>query len=156
MRNALYRGALWLGYRALILKWRLRRPTLRGACVALWHEERLLVIRNSYRRGETLPGGNLRRRESPRTAAQRELAEEVGIDVDAEELTFCCSVQTRGRYADGLTHVFEIEFEDEPNPTIDQREVVWAGFCPAEQLATRPLIAPVRLYLSKRAAAQEP
>ena len=156
MRNALYRGALWLGYRALILKWRLRRPTLHGACVAVWHEGRLLLIRNSYRRGETLPGGNLRRRESPRAAAQRELAEEVGIDVNEDELTFCCAVHTRGRYADSHTHVFEIEFEDEPDRTPDQREVVWAGFCPAEELSGRPLIAPVRLYLSKRAAAQEP
>ena len=155
MRNALYRGGLWLGYRALILKWRLRRPTLHGACVAVWHEERLLLIRNSYKRGESLPGGSLRHRESPRAAARRELAEEVGIEVDPAELTFCCAVQTRGRYADGHTHVFEIEFEHEPDLILDQREVVWAGFCPAELLSGRPLIAPVRLYLSKRAAARE-
>ena len=83
------------------------------------------------------------------------LVQEVGIEVDPAELTFCCAVQTRGRYADGHTHVFEIECEHEPDLILDQREVAWAGFCPAERLSGRPLIAPVRLYLSKRAAARE-
>ncbi len=151
MWNALYRGGLWLGYRALLLKWRLRRPTLQGAYVAVWHDERLLLIRNSYKRGMTLPCGGLKRRESHRAAARRELAEEVGISVAEEELQFSCAIKAQGRYADDHAHFFEIEFKHEPTLKIDQKEVVWAEFCPSTELSAKPLIAPVRLYLSKRA-----
>lgn len=155
MWNKLYRGALWLGYRALIVKWRLKRPTLQGAYVAVWHGDRLLLIRNSYKRGETLPCGGLKRGESHRAAARRELAEEVGIDVNEGDLTFRCTVRARGRYADDHAQFFEINLADEPHIKLDQREVIWAGFCPAANLPNRPLIAPVRLYLAARARADE-
>ena len=151
MRNALYRGALWLGYRALILKWRLKRPTLHGAYVAVWHDGRLLLIRNSYKRGLTLPCGGLKRRESHRAAARRELAEEVGIEVPEEQLRFSCEIRARGRHADDWSKFFELECKEEPEIRIDQTEVVWAAFCPEEELSERPLIAPVRLYLARRA-----
>lgn len=131
----------------LPLWWMLRRPTLHGAYVALWCQGRLLLIRNSYKRGETLPCGGLHRGESHRAAARRELAEEVGIEVPEDALRFAEEILFQGRYASDRAQFFELEFETEPEIQIDHREVVWAGFCPSEELEQRPLVGSVRIYV---------
>lgn len=46
----------------------------------------LLLVRQSYTRGWSLPGGLLGRHEPPMQAAARELAEETGLRIDAERL----------------------------------------------------------------------
>src|SRR3546814_20376807 len=51
--------------------------------VAVWHADRLLVVRHSYWRGVTLPGGHVASGEQPVVAAARELKEEVGVVVPA-------------------------------------------------------------------------
>jgi len=152
MLDVLARFALRIGYRALRVWWRIRRPTLTGSYVAVWHNERLLLIRNSYKSGETLPCGGLQRDESHREAARRELREEVGIAVEAEQLTFAYEIEVEGPLATDRAHFFELEFENEPVIAIDRREVVWAGFCPAAELVDRPLIRSVRAYLERRSA----
>ncbi len=49
---------------------------------ALWHGDAVLLVRHSYGdRGWLLPGGRLRRRETPAEGARREVDEEVGADV---------------------------------------------------------------------------
>src|SRR5690348_8774781 len=54
-----------LAYRAAYLLarawWFLRRPETRGSVVALWHDGRVLLVRTSYRRQYTLPGGFMKR-----------------------------------------------------------------------------------------------
>src|SRR5215218_4420430 len=52
-----------------------------GALVLLEDADRVLLIRPSYRRAWSLPGGLLRRGEEPATAAVREVGEEVGVSV---------------------------------------------------------------------------
>ncbi|HYN95281.1 MAG TPA: NUDIX domain-containing protein [Pilimelia sp.] len=47
---------------------------------------RLLLLRQPPGRGWTLPAGLLRRREDPATGALRELAEETGIELPADQL----------------------------------------------------------------------
>jgi 8-oxo-dGTP diphosphatase len=67
--------------------WFLRRPRTTGALVAIWSGERLLLVRSSYRsRRYSLPGGFVKRGEAPRDAAQRELAEELGLTIQAPAL----------------------------------------------------------------------
>ena len=85
MLDAAIRTAYRLGYPVFRLWWFVRRPRVRGAYVAVWHDGRLLLIRNSYKTGETVPCGGLRRGESPRAGARRELEEEVGIAVHEGE-----------------------------------------------------------------------
>lgn len=62
------------------LWWRLRGTRGRGAlAVPLTPEGRLVLVRLSYARGWHIPGGGIGRGEDARTAALRELAEEIGM-----------------------------------------------------------------------------
>lgn len=63
--------------------WLLRRPQVSGVKCVLTHGERVLLVRHTYgRRGWDLPGGTVKRRESPEAAASREIIEELGIEID--------------------------------------------------------------------------
>jgi ADP-ribose pyrophosphatase YjhB (NUDIX family) len=62
------------------LYWRMFRPlTLGVAAIVINEENRILLVRNSYRSGWHLPGGSVERGESIVQAIQRELFEEMGF-----------------------------------------------------------------------------
>jgi len=146
----LWRIGLSVAHRVLRVWWFVARPDAHGAYVALWHGERVLVIRNSYKPGVTLPCGSIGRRETPLECALRELREEVGIELAPEQL------REAGRYRVTAYHrldhavVFEAEVAEPPQVAIDRREVVWAGFCDAGELERLPLVPHVVAYLSGR------
>lgn len=63
--------------------WYIIRPQTRGVKCLIERNGKFLMIRNSYgQQYWTFPGGGVKRNESPKAAAQRELSEEVGIQVD--------------------------------------------------------------------------
>lgn len=67
--------------------WRyLVRPHTHGALVAIWDGPRLLLVKASYRKTLSLPGGGVNSGETPRQAAVRELGEELGVWVRQEDL----------------------------------------------------------------------
>ena len=67
-------------YPLLRLYWRVMRPDVLGVRCLVEHEGRLLLIRNPYGPMKwDLPGGGVRRGESPEEAARREAREEVGL-----------------------------------------------------------------------------
>ena len=144
-----------VAYRLQLAWWLVRRPRVEGAYVAVWHRARLLVIKNSYRQRFSLPSGGLRRGETPRDAAVRELAEEVGIAVRPEALVYRGEIVTSSRYAEDHAHVFEARCEEEPTVSIDRREVVWAGFLTPEDALARGLVGVVRRYLRGRGVGEE-
>ncbi len=72
--GALHRLA-FLGMRAW---WHLRRPVTVGVVVLLVRDGRVLLVRQTYRRGWSAPGGGVRWGETLEEAARREIAEEVG------------------------------------------------------------------------------
>jgi 8-oxo-dGTP diphosphatase len=142
-----WRLALFAAYRILRAWWFVRRPAVDGAYVALWCDDSLLLIRNSYKRGETVPSGSIHRGESPRDAARRELEEEVGVRATADSLRAVAAFTVAYHHKRDRAHFFELRLEDEPEIRIDRREVVWASFRPADELARRPLVPHVRAYL---------
>ncbi len=147
MIDALFRTSLRVAYRLLRIWWLVRRPEVHGAYVAVWHAGRLLLVRNSYRRGETVPCGGIGRRESARDAAVRELGEEVGLRVAAEDVVPWGEIAVNFEHKTDHAHFFELRLGDEPELTVDNREVVWAGFVPAGELSGRPLVPHLRRYL---------
>ena len=150
--DMLWRTAYRLAYRVLRVWWWIRRPKQRGAYVAMWRGDDLLVIRNSYRTGVTVPCGNIDRRETPREAARRELAEEVGIHVPLEDLMFVCEIQVDFESKDDHAFFFELQRPADASidVRIDRREVIWADFCPRGLLTNVALVPHVLAYLEHR------
>lgn len=56
--------------------------TVGAICLVERADGRVLLIHQTYRRNWGLPGGLLRRREAPATAARREVREEIGLEVE--------------------------------------------------------------------------
>lgn len=147
--DALWRAALRVAYRLQLAWWFVRRPAIVGAYVAVWHEDRLLVIRNSYRQRFSLPAGGLKRRETPRGAAARELREEAGIDVAEERFAYHGEIVHVSSYAEDHAHVFELRCDTPPAFQVDGREVVWAGFLTPAEALERGVVGVVRRYLEQ-------
>jgi ADP-ribose pyrophosphatase YjhB (NUDIX family) len=153
--DALWRSLLRAAYRVMRLWWAIRRPEAHGAFVAAWQGERLLLVRNSYRSGESVPCGHIRRSESPREGAARELREEVGLVAALEELVPAGvhAVEFEGKY--DHAHFFEWRAPTTAMPRIDEREVVHAEWVEEQRLAERPLLPHTRAYLDARSRRAE-
>lgn len=77
------RVAIRCAYLALRVYWFLRRPELSGVKCVLTDGNDVLLVRHTYgRRIWDLPGGTVRRRETPIAAARREMQEELGRRID--------------------------------------------------------------------------
>jgi len=56
--------------------------TVGSICMIERPDGALLLVRQSYRKGWAVPGGLLKRGETPEDAARREVLEEVGLDIE--------------------------------------------------------------------------
>jgi 8-oxo-dGTP pyrophosphatase MutT (NUDIX family) len=148
--DRLWRLGLWLAYRVLLVCWFVFRPNRRGVYIAVWHDEELLVIRNSYRSCYALPAGGIKRGESIEDAALRELREEVGIVATPQTLHFVREIPTAFEFKRDRCSFFQIELDARPAVRVDGREVVWAGFLQPAETLRRRLAPPVRAYLEGR------
>ncbi len=136
-----------LAHRLLICYCYVFRVKINGALVALWHEERILMVKNSYRRYYSLPGGYVAAGEAPEHAGARELREEVGISIPIESL----HPAYEGTYLfearkDSLI-IFEAALEAPPRMRIDNREVVWAAFVTVDYALGLPTSPHLSAYL---------
>jgi ADP-ribose pyrophosphatase YjhB (NUDIX family) len=100
------------------------------ATVAVWHGDKLLLIRHSYKPGDGLPSGTLRVGEPPVDAAARELYEEVGISASPDQLILLRSWKQK----EGDRWLFEYRPPSMPRIVPDQREVVAAQFVARHEL----------------------
>lgn len=110
-----------------------------SAGVALWRGRRLLLVKCSYGRFYSFPGGLLKWRESVLDAAVRELREEVGLTLQPAQLKFV------RRY--GKMSLFEARTECADEPTADLREIAWSAFVHPQEALALPLSDRVRDYL---------
>jgi ADP-ribose pyrophosphatase YjhB (NUDIX family) len=143
-----YRGA----YRMMRLYWRLRHPATHGALVALWNQGELLLVRNSYVPYYCLPGGYLRRGESGRDAALRELAEEVGVSAKLEQLELTHEERHEWEGKDDHVSIFALEVSTRPEVRVDRREVVEARWMSPDRALEMNLFPPIRRMLADRLA----
>jgi ADP-ribose pyrophosphatase YjhB (NUDIX family) len=139
-----------LGYRALLILWFFTRPTVYGVYIAVWHQEKLLVIKNSYKKRFTIPCGRIKRGEDRAEAAVRELYEEVNLKLEKEQLTFVGEFKGQHKHATDIGIFFEITMTEMPQVQVDKREVVWARFLPLHQINDLKLNPTVETWLNQR------
>ncbi len=149
--DPLWRLAFRVGYRVLLLWWWVTRPRITGVHVAVWHDGRVLLVRNSYRRARGLPGGRLRRGEPLAQAAARELREEVAIVLDPAALRYAGEWVAHAFHVEDHGHVFECVLAAAPHPVADRREVVGVDWETPGRALTGPLQPLARLYLEEAA-----
>ncbi len=69
-----------LAFRGLQVFWFVARPHKEGVKCLITDRDRVLLVRHTYgRRSWDVPGGSIKRRESPLSAAHREMSEELGL-----------------------------------------------------------------------------
>lgn len=133
--DAFWRNVYRHGYPCARLVWRTINPTTRGVSIAVRHGDRLLCIRESYRRGLSLPGGGINRGETPLEAARRELREEVGLDLAADAFVALGQLEISAHDRNHLVTFFALDLPTMPEPAVDRREIVWAGWLTRAELA---------------------
>lgn len=148
-----YRLLYRVAYRVMRVYWAVRRPNTHGALVLVWHDERVLLIQNSYTSYLSLPGGYVRSHESGRQAAVRELKEEVGIVTSVDRLL---PTLERTHSWEGKTdhvEIFSLVLDAPVTIEVDNREVVSARFfTPAEargQYVFPPALAAIDVHLAR-------
>jgi len=130
--------------------WFVTRPSTRGAAVAVWCGDRLLLVKTSYRAHYSLPGGFVKRGEAPAAAASRELNEEVHVSIAPDRLALAWegTILFESR-ADTLS-IFEASAAREPAIQVNGRELVWAGWKTAAEARALLLLPHLRAYLDTR------
>ena len=148
--DTLHRVAYRMAYPVWQFYLRQFQTRTQGAQVALWSNNRLLLIRNSYRSEYAFPGGYLKRAEDTARAARRELREETGLAVEIDQLAFSSAwTHTYGRSV-GHDDLFECRLDKPPAINIDNREVIEARFVTRQEALTLPFETHVVQYLSER------
>jgi 8-oxo-dGTP diphosphatase len=126
--NACFRSAYRLAYPLAKRWWAWRGHN--GTAIAVWVGDRVLVVRHSYKPGLRLPGGGVKAGEDHMLAAIRELQEETGLIVAVADVVLL--METYGKF--GKRSIFEVQLDAEPELTVDQREIVYAGFASVDSV----------------------
>lgn len=121
---------LRLAYALFRLLWFFTRPIVIGVRVMLVRDDQVLLVRHTYLDGWYLPGGGLKRGETPEDAARREAHEEVGAQMGALELVGAYTHFKEHKSDHNLLFLCR-EFSLDGRP---DREIAEARFFPLEAL----------------------
>jgi 8-oxo-dGTP diphosphatase len=147
-----YQLAFKVAHRMLRTYWAIRRPHKGGTLVAIWNAGEILIVKNTYRKQHTLPGGYPHPGETPAQTGTRELAEECNVTVSPKDVheVYRGEHLFEGR-RDDVT-IVEVEVQTRPTLRIDHREVSAARFAPPEEVLGLLIVPHLRDYLLQRAA----
>lgn len=145
--DRLFQAAYFIVYRLLICYWFIFRPSVRGVFVGVWYHGKILIIKNSYKTKYSVPGGYLKRKENPVSAATRELEEEINIRIPLDRLQFAGEFTFFDEFKHDTVIFFETKLTDSPDIKIDNREVIWGKFLTPSSALELNLTPAVREYL---------
>jgi 8-oxo-dGTP pyrophosphatase MutT (NUDIX family) len=148
--DLLYRVAYRCAYRTMRVYWGALHPNTHGALVAVWHDGEVLLVKNSYVPYYSLPGGYVRRTETGREAALRELLEETGMRVAPSDLKPALDEVHDWEGKREHIEIFEVDAAQRPTVNVDHREVVSAQFHPPRQALELDLFPPLRKVIERR------
>ena len=152
MIDRLYRVAYRGAYQMMRVYWAVLRPQVHGALVAVWHDGEILLVRNSYVRYYSLPGGYVHRGETGRDAAVRELLEETGIRAAQSDLRMALDHQHDWEGKREHVEIFELDVPVRPTIEVDNREVILAKFFSPKQALELELFGPLRRVIEQKLA----
>ena len=139
------------GARAIALYNRVFHPRVRGACVFVRHEGRILLVRSTYQSWWGLPGGRVSRGETFAVAALRELCEETGLTALPESLRALGELGVDHNHIHDHVAFFELRCDEEPRVACDGVEIAELRWATADELSTLKLWPPLREWLARRA-----
>jgi 8-oxo-dGTP pyrophosphatase MutT (NUDIX family) len=142
LRRLAYRCAyaVLLVYRSVV------KPGLHGVKCVLVDGDRILLVRHSYGPNEwDLPGGGLKRNESPMSAARREMKEELGVDID--NWVAIGDVLSRFQRTKSTMYCFRAQLSD-PQLTLDRGELLAARWFALDDLPPKRArhVAPILVH----------
>ncbi len=107
-----------------------------GAVALKTDDDRVVVVKATYKRYWSFPGGVIDRGETPRQAAAREVLEEVGIRVDPETLQFRLVADRVSEIAQTYQFVFEARINDDDIAGIqlDEHEIAEVAIVTRQQI----------------------
>ena len=149
-----WRTAFRVGFPLARIWWRLAHLPHEGVAVAVYVGPALLLVRCSYRTGWHLPGGGVRRGETPDAAARRELSEEIGLLASA--LVPAGSLYTIWDGRRERVHFFELRLVELPRLQLDNREVIETRLTSPIELQSMVLTKLVAAYLARRLSLGDP
>jgi ADP-ribose pyrophosphatase YjhB (NUDIX family) len=150
----LWGACLFMAFQTARIVFTVTKARIRGTMVAVWHREEILLVKCSYRRGWSIPGGLVKRGETWTQAAVRETFEEVGLRLVEKDLVFKAEVPGDLSPRD-WSHLFEVALAHPGEVTVDGREIIDAQFVTAEAALKRRLNRNVRRYLQARVSGAE-
>ena len=140
-----------LGYPLALFYCRLIKCSSHVVQVAFWVKGSVLLVKNSYRDGYSLPGGDVKKGEGSFEAACRELVEETGVEFIPDDLTLAMNIHYTSYGLKFHAEIFECRAEEAPAVQVDNREVVEALFFKPQDALDLSLSKSVRKYLRKKA-----
>ena len=149
MIDAMFRVAYRCAYQLMRAYWILRKPPAHGSLVAIWVNHRILLVKNSYVRYFSLPGGYVKSGESGIDAAIRELREEVGVTVSASDLIPSIDESHVWEGKRERLEIFQLNLNEEPRIKVDNREVVAAAFHEPTEALSLELFPPLRRHIEQ-------
>ena len=129
--------------------WYITRPKTSGAVVVIMCDTKILLIKTTYGYSYGLPGGGIKKHESPETAAKRETLEEVGIHL--EKVTPLPPFVTHEEYKEDTVYGFYADVTSEKYK-LDNFEIDSAKWCPLNNLPKMGTVTTkiVELYRNKQ------
>jgi 8-oxo-dGTP diphosphatase len=131
-------------YQVMRAYWHLRKPTTRGALVMLWCRGHVLLVRNSYLPYYSAPGGYLRRDETARDAALRELHEEVRLAARPDQLAVSLELTHEWEGKQDHVTIFALQLDERPHISVDYREVVEAFWFRPDEVQRSDVFPPLK------------
>lgn len=129
--------------------WYITRPKTAGAKVVIVCENKILLIKTTYEYSYSLPGGGIKKNETPDAAAKREVLEEVGIHLD--KVTALPSFVTFEEYKEDTVYSFYSVVKTN-DYTLDLFEIDTAEWHPIDNLPKTGSITAkiINLYRNKQ------
>jgi 8-oxo-dGTP pyrophosphatase MutT (NUDIX family) len=139
VRRTAYRVA-WVGLQVYSY---VRRPQMRGAKCLLSDGDLVLLVQHTYgSRKWDLPGGALKRHETPVEAARREVHEELGVLI--EDWTALGELRVAQSGRDDTIHCFQAEVRA-PQLAVNEAEIATTRWFPRADLPSElaRFVAPI-------------